>query len=122
MKIGIKQLTIGTLSVAGLAVFLNACVPPPPAATPCPGTITAGVSGNVYAPNSCTVMLGGSSKTVTVQADAEHPLDSIDTNGQPPIVAAQTDQSVTFTTPGTYTFKCHVHGPIGMTGKITVVN
>jgi plastocyanin len=118
----IKQIAVSACGVAGLLMLLNACVPPPPNATPCPSTITAGVGGDMYAPNSCTLTLGGASKTVTIQASADHPLDTISTNWPTPIVAATVNQSVTFTAPGAYTYKCHIHGVIGMTGTITVTN
>lgn len=110
-------------------MLLNACgpttpvtPPPPPPVTACPPTITAGVGGNVYAPASCTVTLGGSSKTVTIQASAAHPLDTVSMNWPTAFTAATTPQTVTFTTARTYTFKCDVHGGFGMTATITVVN
>ena len=125
----IKQMMVGITSVGGLFFLLSACgpttpvtPPPPPAATACGTTITAGVGGNVYAPSSCQITLGGASKSVVIQASAMHPLDTVSTNWPTAIAAATTAQTVTFTAAGTYTFKCDVHGGFGMTGTITVVN
>jgi plastocyanin len=125
----IRQVAVSALSVGGLFLLLNACgpttpvtPPPPPPPTACPATITANPSGFVYAPAGCTVTLGGSSKTVVIQASTTHPLDTVSSNWPAAISAAPTDQTITFTTAGTYTFKCHIHGTSGMTGTITVVN
>ncbi len=111
-------------------MLLNACGPttpvtppaPPPGATACPAspaTITAGVGGLVYAPASCTVKIG---TPVVINASASHPLDTVSTNWPTAITAAKTDQTVTFTAAGTYTYKCDFHGGSGMTGTITVTN
>ncbi len=122
----IKQIGVGTATVAGLFFLLNACGSAPvtpPAATACGTKIAAGTAAaNVYVPADCQITLGGSSKTLTIEGSAVHPLDSVSSNWPSAIAAAQTDQAVTFTAAGVYTFKCHVHGGFGMTGKITVVN
>jgi plastocyanin len=125
----IKQVAVSVLSVGGLFVLLNACgpttpvtppPPTPPVANACPGTITAGVGGLVYAPASCTVKVNTS---VTIQASVAHPLDTVSTNWPTAIAVAKTDQTVKFTAVGTYTYKCSIHGlSNGMTGTITVEN
>jgi plastocyanin len=126
----IKQVAVSVLSVGGLFMLLNACgpttpvtPPPPPTATACPSspaTITAGVGGLVYAPASCTVKVNTS---VTIQASGAHPFDTVSANWPTKITAATTNQTVTFTTAGTYTYKCSIHGTSNnMTGTITVEN
>ncbi len=119
----IKTLVVGILSVGGLFVLLSACAPAmQETLKPCPATITAGVGGLIYAPARCKLTLGGSSKTVVIQADKEHPFDTVSTNWPSAIADAQTDQKITFKAPGTYTYKCHIHGILGMGGSITVEN
>lgn len=119
----VKKLMVGITSVGGLFFLLNACSPTAPITpTACGTTITANITGFVYAPSSCQITLGGSSKSLVIQASTTHPLDTVSTNWPTAITAATTDQTITFTTAGTYTFKCHVHGGSGMMGTITVVN
>lgn len=120
----IRQIAVSTLGVGGLFFLLNACGPttpatPPPAATACPATITAGVGGFVYTPISCTIKVNAS---VVIQASVTHPLVTTSSNWPTTFAGATSDQTITFTTAGTYTFQCQNHGGIGMKGTITVEN
>ena len=88
----------------------------------CPSVI--GVDGATlsYVPSSCTIRLNGSSRTITITASNSHPLDSISDNWPRLLNAALSDQTVTFTAPGVYRFRCRAHFSQGMTGTITVEN
>lgn len=84
-------------------------------------TATVTVSPTVigYAP-ACVKTTAGS--TITIGASTFHPLSGT-TNGSPnnPIPLHQTTpQTVSFPTPGFYTFQCDVHFSLGMIGVIWV--
>lgn len=123
-----KHTLIGTLTASGLFFLLNACNPPIPTVTPCPGIIETQSADqaknlpNAYLPSSCTVKLGGSSKSVTIKAVSfVHPFSTVSTNWPGgPVSSSNNDYVVTFTAPGTYTYICAQHSE--MTGTIIVEN
>jgi plastocyanin len=123
-----KHTLIGALTLSGLFFLLNACNQPTPTVTACPATIETQTSDqaknlpNAYLPSSCTVKLGGSSKSVTIKAVSfVHPFSTVSLNWPGGAVSASNnDYSATFTKPGTYTYACAQHPE--MTGTITVEN
>lgn len=81
--------------------------------------ITVDPNTVVYTP-ACVKVATGS--TVTIGASTIHPLSGT-TDGSPnnPIPMHQTTpQTVTFTTPGFFTFECDVHASVGMKGVVWV--
>ena len=146
-----KLIWNGALALIGLVFLLSACLapapttpsapptspaptpvlpPPSPPAPPsppvdsnaCPNLIGIDGQNFRYAPSSCTIHLNGASKTIAIAASNSHPLDAISDNWPRPISAALSDQTVTFTAPGTYRFRCRAHFSQGMTGTVTVEN
>lgn len=113
------------IAAAALALTLAACSsggqtmnpppsPPPAGATACPAAITVqgGPGSYSYSVPSCTIKVAAE---VTITANNTHPLIG---SGLKTINSATTDQKLSFATPGTFNFKCGIHG--SMTGTITV--
>lgn len=122
----LKQIAVGTLSAGGLFLFLNACNTPTPSVTACPAVIQTQDKTDTlpyaYVPANCTVKLGGTPKTVTIKSVAfVHYFSTVSTNWPGGAVEKRdTDYTVSFTAPGTYTYVCYQHAE--MTGTITVEN
>lgn len=120
--------TTAQMSPAPLPTPAPSSPPPSPPATPpmvndtCPSVIGVDGSSLSYVPSSCTIRLNGSSTTITITASNSHPLDSTSDNWPRFLNAALSDQTVTFTAPGVYRFRCRAHFSQGMTGTITVEN
>ena len=121
-----RQIAITTLAAGGLFFFLNACNTPTSSVTACPGVIQTQDKTDTlpyaYVPPNCTIKLGGTPKTVTIKAvQFVHQFSTVSTNWPGgPVAKSDTDYTVTFTAPGTYTYICYQHAE--MTGTITVEN
>jgi plastocyanin len=107
------------VAVTAFALTLAACSPaqtmnPPPSGNACPATITVqgGPGSYSYSVTSCTIKVAAE---VTITANNTHPLIG---SGLKTVNSATTDQTLSFATPGTFNFKCGIHG--SMTGTITV--
>jgi len=101
------------LALAGIA-----CAKTEPTAAPTTQPIVVTVSDNVFLPNS-TVAAVGSRVTWQWQGTLQHSVifDNNDPGSQ--LQAAGTFDR-TFTTAGSFTYHCEIHGNMGMTGVVTV--
>jgi plastocyanin len=88
---------------------------------PFTAAVTVG-PGVMYAPTTVTVASGGKVTWTWAPASLAHSVEWLTAPGTLPtssVIQSSGTYQVTFTTPGTYTYDCAIHGP-AMTGQVIV--
>jgi plastocyanin len=77
------------------------------------------VTGNLFSPASVTIDVGDTVTWVNADAVAPHTVTANDSSFDSGLMANGATYSRTFTSPGTYAYRCTFHPP-GMVGTVTV--
>ena len=84
-------------------------------------TVVVAPNANTFTPANFTITAGDKVTWTHDAGNRPHNVDVSDGFVNGPTSSAAWKASHTFNTPGTFTYKCDLHGPAGMTGTITVM-